>query len=128
MSRRYPFRWLTGRPSKARESAAMIFTWKPAAAARPMVEWVTSKRMNEVEDGKIEVIGPEITDVPAGSQLAAGHQSRGCRPRICRTITNRFWNGRFTTSSTTPRASCTSARETSPGCASANRPWKKASG
>ncbi len=26
----------------------------------PMVEWVTSKRMDEVEDGKIEVIGPEI--------------------------------------------------------------------
>jgi acetyl-CoA synthase len=35
----------------------------------PMVEWVTSKRMDEVEDGKIEVIGPEITDVPAGSRL-----------------------------------------------------------
>jgi len=35
----------------------------------PMVEWVTSKRMDEVEDGKIEVIGPEITDVPSGSRL-----------------------------------------------------------
>ena len=35
----------------------------------PMVEWVTSKRMEEVEDGKIEVIGPELTDVQAGSQL-----------------------------------------------------------
>ena len=35
----------------------------------PMVEWVTSKRMDEVEDGKIEVIGPEITDVPPGSRL-----------------------------------------------------------
>ncbi len=35
----------------------------------PMVEWVTSKRMDEVEDGKIEVIGSEITDIPAGSQL-----------------------------------------------------------
>jgi acetyl-CoA synthase len=35
----------------------------------PMVEWVTSKRMEEVEDGKIEVIGPEITDVEAGAQL-----------------------------------------------------------
>ncbi|MDD5127842.1 MAG: acetyl-CoA decarbonylase/synthase complex subunit alpha/beta [Dehalococcoidales bacterium] len=34
-----------------------------------MVEWVTSKRMDEVEDGKIEVIGPEITDVPANSKL-----------------------------------------------------------
>ncbi|MBA7622288.1 Carbon monoxide dehydrogenase/acetyl-CoA synthase subunit alpha [subsurface metagenome] len=34
-----------------------------------MVEWVTSKRMDEVEDGKIEVIGPELADIPAGSQL-----------------------------------------------------------
>ena len=34
-----------------------------------MVEWVTSLDMSKVEDGKIEVIGPEITDVPAGSQL-----------------------------------------------------------
>lgn len=35
----------------------------------PMVEWVTSKRMDEVEDGKVEVIGPELTDVEPGSQL-----------------------------------------------------------
>ena len=35
----------------------------------PMVEWVTSKRMDKVEDGKIEVIGPEITDVLAKSIL-----------------------------------------------------------
>ena len=34
-----------------------------------MVEWVTTKRMDEAEDGKIEVIGQEITDVPAGSRL-----------------------------------------------------------
>lgn len=34
-----------------------------------MVEWVTSKRMDEVEDGKVEVIGPEVVDVPAGSKL-----------------------------------------------------------
>jgi len=35
----------------------------------PMVEWVTTKRMEEVEDGKVEVIGPEITDIQAGSRL-----------------------------------------------------------
>jgi acetyl-CoA synthase len=34
-----------------------------------MVEWVTSKRMDEVEDGRIEVIGPEIKDLPAGSRI-----------------------------------------------------------
>jgi len=35
----------------------------------PMVEWVTTKRMEEVEDGKVEVIGPEITDIQAGTRL-----------------------------------------------------------
>jgi acetyl-CoA synthase len=34
-----------------------------------MVEWVTSKRMDEVEDGKVEVIGPELKDIKAGSRL-----------------------------------------------------------
>jgi len=34
-----------------------------------MVEWVTTKHMDEVEDGKVEVIGNEVTDVPAGSRL-----------------------------------------------------------
>ena len=34
-----------------------------------MVEWVTSKHMNEIVDGKIEIIGPEITDVPPKSIL-----------------------------------------------------------
>jgi acetyl-CoA synthase len=34
-----------------------------------MVEWVSSKRMEEVEDGKIEVIGPELSDVKPGSRL-----------------------------------------------------------
>jgi acetyl-CoA synthase len=33
------------------------------------VEWTTSKRMEEVEDGKVEVIGPDVTDVPAGTRL-----------------------------------------------------------
>ncbi len=35
----------------------------------PMVEWVTSKPMSEVTDGAVEIIGPEITDVPPGSKL-----------------------------------------------------------
>ncbi len=34
-----------------------------------MVEWVTSKSMDEVEDGKIEVIGSEIADIASGSKL-----------------------------------------------------------
>jgi acetyl-CoA synthase len=34
-----------------------------------MVEWVTSRRLEEVEDGRVEVIGPEITDITPGSRL-----------------------------------------------------------
>jgi acetyl-CoA synthase len=33
------------------------------------VEWVTSKRMEEVEDGKVEVIGKDIPDMPQGGRL-----------------------------------------------------------
>jgi acetyl-CoA synthase len=33
------------------------------------VEWTTTKPMDEVEDGRVEVIGPEVTDVQAGSRL-----------------------------------------------------------
>ena len=34
-----------------------------------MVEFATSKRMDEVEDGKISVVGPEVSDVEAGTKL-----------------------------------------------------------
>ncbi len=34
-----------------------------------MVEWITSKDMDEVVDGDVQVIGPEITDMPPGSKL-----------------------------------------------------------
>ncbi len=35
----------------------------------PAVEWVTSKRMDEIEDGRIEIIGPELTEAGPGSKL-----------------------------------------------------------
>jgi acetyl-CoA synthase len=34
-----------------------------------MVEWVTSKRMDEVEDGKVEIIGPDLDAMKVGSRL-----------------------------------------------------------
>ena len=34
-----------------------------------MVEWVTSKRMDEIEDGKVDIIGPELSDVEPGTKL-----------------------------------------------------------
>ena len=38
-------------------------------SASHAVEWCTTKRMDEVEDGKVEVVGPDLDDVPAGSKL-----------------------------------------------------------
>ncbi len=35
----------------------------------PMVEWVTSKSMDKVEDGHVEVIGKNISDIEPGSRL-----------------------------------------------------------
>lgn len=35
-------------------------------------EYLTTKELDEVEDGKIEVIGPEIDDIPSGSKIPIG--------------------------------------------------------
>lgn len=35
----------------------------------PTCEWTTSKEMREVEDGKVEVIGPDLDDIPEGSRM-----------------------------------------------------------
>ncbi len=40
-----------------------------AGTSKPGFEFLTSKNMDEVEDGKIEVIGPEIDEVEEGAQL-----------------------------------------------------------
>jgi len=37
-----------------------------------MTEFSEMKNMNEVEDGKVELFGPDITDVPPGSRLPLG--------------------------------------------------------
>ncbi|MFC2019726.1 acetyl-CoA decarbonylase/synthase complex subunit alpha/beta, partial [Chloroflexota bacterium] len=34
-----------------------------------MVEWVTTKNMDEIEDGKVEVIGSELADIEPGTKL-----------------------------------------------------------
>jgi len=43
-----------------------------AGTSRPGFEFLTTKGLEEVEDGKIEVIGPEIDEVEEGSQLPLG--------------------------------------------------------
>lgn len=35
----------------------------------PVCEWTTTKRLDEVEDGKVEVIGPDLNKIPEGSQF-----------------------------------------------------------
>lgn len=35
----------------------------------PVCEWTTSKPLDEVEDGKVEVIGPDLDDMKEGSQF-----------------------------------------------------------
>ncbi len=37
--------------------------------ADTVVEWVTSKAMDEVEDGKIEVVGPELDELEVGTRM-----------------------------------------------------------
>jgi acetyl-CoA synthase len=43
-----------------------------AGQHQPGFEFLTTKDMDEVEDGKIEVIGPEIADIEEGAQIPLG--------------------------------------------------------
>lgn len=43
-----------------------------AGQPSPGFEFLTTKNTDEVEDGKIEVIGPEIDDIEAGNQIPLG--------------------------------------------------------
>jgi len=43
-----------------------------AGQERPGFEFLITKNLDEVEDGKIEVIGPDINDLPEGSQIPLG--------------------------------------------------------
>ena len=46
------------------------------------VEWTTTKRMDEVEDGRIEVIGPDVGDVTGRHEAPLCHDCRGCRTQL----------------------------------------------
>ncbi len=38
----------------------------------PTCEWTTTREMSEVEDGKVEVIGPDLDEIPEGSRMPLG--------------------------------------------------------
>ena len=35
-------------------------------------EWTTSRSLNEIEDGKVEIVGPDLDTIPEGSQIPIG--------------------------------------------------------
>ena len=69
----------------------------------------------QIDDGEIEVIGPDIDDVEPGHGAAAGHLGRGGRAARCSPTSSRSSSARSTTWSTAPRASGTWASATSSG-------------
>jgi len=72
----------------------------------PAFEWFNTLDSSQVEDGRIEVIGPDADSVEPGGTLSS--KAPGAR---CKAILSRFWNVRSTRSSTRPRASGTWASE-----------------
>jgi acetyl-CoA synthase len=49
-----------------------LFCEMGGASKTPTFEWVTSAEMDKVEDGKVEVIGPDMSTVKEGGSLALG--------------------------------------------------------
>ena len=80
-------------------------------------EYLRMKPAEEVEDGKITVVGPELTDGAGGRRASPGASWWKCRAARCRRTSSPSWSARSTTLSTAPRASSTSASATSPGSA-----------
>ena len=69
-------------PSPVSGSAETTFTLECGGGQTQTVEWVTSRRMEEVEDGKVEVFGLDHPDVPQTDSDAASPwpSSWKCRP------------------------------------------------
>ena len=53
--------------------------------------------MNEIDDGKVEVIGPDVKDVKKGERLPLGIYVQVGRGVRCRLTLSRFWKDRSTT-------------------------------
>ncbi|MDR1045014.1 MAG: CO dehydrogenase/CO-methylating acetyl-CoA synthase complex subunit beta [Candidatus Adiutrix sp.] len=49
-----------------------MFVEMGGGSKTPTFEWVTSVDMDKVEDGKVEVIGPDLTSVKEGGSMALG--------------------------------------------------------
>ena len=63
----------------------------------PAFEYVTTRELDEVEDGKITVVGPEIDRCqPRARRCRSASGSRWPAAR-CRPISSRFWSARSTT-------------------------------
>ena len=103
---------LRGRARSARRTC----TSSSAASARTRSSSCACAELDEVEDGKIRSIGPDIDDDRAeGTRPAARHLGRGRPAARCSRTSSRSSSARSTTSSTGPRASGTWASATSSG-------------
>ena len=59
----------TAPPSRASGSARKTWPSSSAASTPAAFEYLTSRSMDQIEDGLIRVVGPEIEDVPEGARL-----------------------------------------------------------
>ncbi len=90
-------------------------------------EYLRMRPADEVEDGKIDVVGPDFDDVPTRAAPCRWASWSRWPAARCSPTSSRSSSARSTTSSTAPRASSTSASATSPGSASATAPSTRAS-
>ncbi len=63
----------------------------------PAFEYVTTRELDEVEDGKIAVVGPEVDDVEEGTRAAAGASGWRWPGARCRPTSSRSSSARSTT-------------------------------
>ena len=84
--------------------------------------------IDEVEDGKVTVVGPDIDTVEPGKAHAAGHLVEVAGPKLPRGFRERAGAPHPPVRQLRRSASCTSASGTSPGSASARKPTTRASG
>ncbi len=90
-------------------------------------EYLTMAELDAITDGKVEVIGGDYSAVEAQGHMDMGIEWSKLPGARCRRTSSRCWSARFTTSSTGPPASSTSASATSPGFASRRPPPTRAS-
>jgi acetyl-CoA synthase len=82
---------LRGRAGARRRSVMQMGGGKTQAT-----ELVKMAEMNEIEDGKVNVVGPDIGDIKEGDTFCRWVFSSRWPAVKCRSISSRSWSARFT--------------------------------